>query len=448
MKDRDGGTNSRLRVDIHAKRYYTFGRTIDALVNCGQSPFNPSAFRAATTSIVLYAIAIIVSATSLLVVLSPGSLTISTNFQRDRPCVVPTVPSQVMASTYTVSANDTSAESLWLYSITESMLASATYLPPFQDDLASVCGDGVSSCSYNTSFVGPALDCIDVTNGTDFSSITSPSQPMTWNAKPFGNLTGITILSWDLEKNSLQATNCTSYNATYDVNVNLAENAAATVRVRDVNRNSALQKDDSFLYFFASLGLQQLTGECIVQLGSVGSLDCSQSLGPLFVTTAAGNLTFSDTIPHFASSFMQNTSISLLSGNIEYGIRNDTGIAANNLQSINSTCSSPITVYTYNAQRLFLAYGITLAVTVILIAYGGRLILRNGAERNLSISDLIGIALNADMLRMDKKSRRRTRIQLFATNHGEQNLLSMLTVGSTSTEVPSEELTSRREFIP
>ncbi|KLO16636.1 hypothetical protein SCHPADRAFT_201548 [Schizopora paradoxa] len=207
---------------------------IDALVNCGQSPFYPSAFRAATTSIVLYAIAIAVSATSLVVVFSPGSLTITTNFQRDKSCVVPNVPCQVMTPSFTIPANDTNDESFLLSSIIESMLASNTYLSPFQNDFSSVCGDGVPSCSYNISFAGFAFNCVDVTDGTDFSSITNPSRPVVWSAKPFGNLTGIAIQTWDLGNNALQATNCSSYNATYDVTVNLDEASEPVVLVRDV----------------------------------------------------------------------------------------------------------------------------------------------------------------------------------------------------------------------
>ncbi|KLO16658.1 hypothetical protein SCHPADRAFT_202455 [Schizopora paradoxa] len=232
-----GATFIQVFWDTLRSRSHTIEQ-IDALVNCGQSPFNPSAFRAASTSLALYAIAIVVSATSLIVVFSPGSLTISTNFQRDRSCTVPNVPSKVMDPSFALSSNDTSAESLWLYSITESMLASNTYLPPFQNDIASVCGDGVPSCSYNISFAGPAFDCVDITAATNFSSITDPSQPMVWSAKPFGNLTGITIQTWDLENNALQATNCSSYNATYDVTVNLDEASTPTVLVRDLGRTA------------------------------------------------------------------------------------------------------------------------------------------------------------------------------------------------------------------
>ncbi len=54
-------------------RSHTIGQ-IDALVNCGQSPFRPSTLRAAKTSIGLFSISLIASATALVVVLSPGFL--------------------------------------------------------------------------------------------------------------------------------------------------------------------------------------------------------------------------------------------------------------------------------------------------------------------------------------------------------------------------------------
>jgi len=64
---------------------------IDALVKCGRSPFHPSALRAVTISPRLYLISFIAPAMALIVIITPGSLTISPKLSL-RPCVVPTVP--------------------------------------------------------------------------------------------------------------------------------------------------------------------------------------------------------------------------------------------------------------------------------------------------------------------------------------------------------------------
>ncbi len=112
---------------------------------------------------------------------------------------------------------------------------------------------------------------------------------------------------------------------------------------------------------------------------------------------------------HFATSFMQNVTISMLSGNIYYGLSNDT---ATNLQYVNSTCSSLETVYVYNSARLLSAYGVTLGVTAVVIACGWRLIHRNGVEQKLVFSDIIRTALNEEMFCISGK------VQLTGANTG------------------------------
>lgn len=431
---------------------------IDALVNCGQSPFHPSAFRAATASFALYAVAVASSATALVVVLSPGALT---NSQRERPCIVPTVPHQVTASSYSF-ANTYKPST---YAFIDSMLSIGEYFPPFQDDLTNTCGNGFSSCSYNISFVGPALDCIDITNKTDFTSFLSPPnffvdfmyESTIWNATWNIGSTGISILTRDLAKGLLQATNCSAYNATYEASVYLEETVPATVHIWNVNRDTLpLQaQDTSFINYYARLGLTPLVGECFSgPLGPVTCIGPSTSTGLLFIKSATGNLTFRDTIPHFATSFIQNTSISLLSGSVDYDLSNN---PATNLQYVTSTCSSPVTVYVYNSPRLLSVYGVALVVTVVLVAHGCRLILRNGVERNLYILDLIKIALDNDLVRIRKATCTNgwTKAQLCRTVYGQQKLIIIpkptmdkADGSSEPVEVHSEELTACSEYRP
>ncbi|KLO16635.1 hypothetical protein SCHPADRAFT_201465 [Schizopora paradoxa] len=134
---------------------------------------------------------------------------------------------------------------------------------------------------------------------------------------------------------------------------------------------------------------------------------------------------------------MQNASISLLSGKIGYGINQDT-IATNNLENVSTTCSSSITTYTYNSTRLLWTYGVALAVSVIFVTYCVGLILRNGAGPKFSVSSLIGMALNSDMICAEKKLRRRTKIRLLSTDYGQRRFIPVSIVPSTLDEAPSD----------
>ncbi|KLO16639.1 hypothetical protein SCHPADRAFT_937671 [Schizopora paradoxa] len=443
-----GATFSQLFWETLRSRSHTLAQ-IDALVNCEKSPFHLSALQAAKASLTLYVVSVAISATALVVVVSPGALTVSTSAQRTRPCIVPTVPQEVASSNYDFVGGLSS-------SFLNSMLVSGTYIPPFQDDLAHTCGSGFSSCSYNVSFVGPTLDCIDITNKTDFTSFLEPhsfSEPtvltQVWNASVSLLSTSIKILSRDPAKDLVQATNCTAYNATYTVGVSLAENAIPMVQVWSVTRDNKFLLDNSFMSYYASETINQLAGNCFV--GATQTLVCNPngpSLGSLLLTTATGNFTFGDAVPHFLTSLFQNTSISLLSGVINYGFTNDT--AATNLQYVNSTCSSPVTIYSYNAIRLLLSYGAITTVATALVIVGCRLISDNGVEGNILVSDLIQIALNDDVIDIGEKTSEfgRTSFQLLRTDLEHQKLIAIPRITSRTgledpprpTKAPSDEV--------
>ncbi len=59
-------------------------RQIDALVKCGHSPFHRSALRA-TVSLQVFFVSCIASAMALIVIIVPGSLTVSSNFHVPSP---------------------------------------------------------------------------------------------------------------------------------------------------------------------------------------------------------------------------------------------------------------------------------------------------------------------------------------------------------------------------
>ncbi len=383
-------------------------RQIDALANCGQSPFHPSSLRAATTSLALFILSFIASATALIVILTPGSLTVSSDFQRSWPCTVPSVPQNVTKSDYSPS-NDAVQASDWSKSATASrILSSNSYVPPFQTNQVITCGNAIS-CSYNVSFVGLALDCVDITNQTDFTQFlnthgTSPAAPfLIWNTNSLNDSTlAITISSRDLVNGMLQATNCTPYNATYNVGVSLKENSA-TVQVWNVIMGSVVNygnwASQSFMSRFGSDAMSALSGtvfagpNAYTVAGPDVFLNVVQN-SPFFATTSTGNHTFTDTLMHFATSFTQNISISLLSGNINYDFSNDT---ETNLEDVDSTCSSSATVYIYDSSRLLSTYGVNPGAATAVVMYGCWLILRNGVEQKLLFSHVIQIALNEEM---------------------------------------------------
>ena len=137
---------------------------IDALVNCGQSPFSFSGLRAMTTSFSLFLISLIAAATAIIVVLSPGALTVHTNVHRSTPCSVPSVPQNVMSADHVMDFTYWPIDSVMM-----DILTSNTYMVPFQGDLAAVCSGGLV-CSYNLTLIGPAAQCIDTTDQTNWTS--------------------------------------------------------------------------------------------------------------------------------------------------------------------------------------------------------------------------------------------------------------------------------------
>lgn len=390
---------------------------IDALVNCGQSPYQPSALRAATTSVALFVISVIAAATSLVVVLSPGALTVSSGFERTSPCTVPSIPSAVMSSDHIFDAKDGGfpTESLMM-----ALLSSNSYIPPYQGNRAAICGNN-PSCSYNLTFFGPALDCIDITNQTNFTGSNFDSQPshgltQIWEADPFQRGYGVNITINDLVKGALQAITCTAYNATYDVTL---EGTPPSVRVRNVTMDTILPSinPEPFINSYTGVALSSLQGTILggangyTVIGGQGAY--TQQVNAFFVTTTDGNHTFSGSAIDFATSFMQNATISLLSGSIYYNLSSD---IATNLQDVSTTCSSLVDVYIYNRTRLLSTYGAALGITALIVAFGCRLILRNGREKKLIFSDVIRIALNEEMYGISGKMTDQTRVFLEGTD--------------------------------
>ncbi|KLO14355.1 hypothetical protein SCHPADRAFT_320203 [Schizopora paradoxa] len=390
-----GAALAQLLWETLCSRSHTL-QQIDAIIKCGDSPFHLSSLRAATTSFPIFLVSFIASSMALLVIITPGSLTISLDYQRTKPCSVPTVPSGVMDSLFEDSNQNLEISTL-------SILTSKSYYPPFQVDRDMACGVGASTCTYNVSFVAPALDCIDITNQTDLSFFINPE--FSDSSAPFpiyngtsnnlnykeGDIMFIEILTQDLVKGATQAINCTAHNATYEVSVNLGVDTTS-VQVWNVTLQSPLIFEPTFLSSYASEAISTLQG--VVTAGPNGYTSSefgSVQQSAFLVTTPSGNHTLSEDVLQFPISYMQNASISLLSGNVNYNFSNET---SSNLQYVNSTCSSTFTAYAYDPIRLLVPYGIALVLTALVAARGCWLIIRNGEEEKIVFSHIVQIGLN------------------------------------------------------
>jgi len=231
------GTFAQFFWEVLRARNHTIGQIV-ALVNCDHSPFRPSALRAAAASLSLFLLSFIASAMALVVIFTPGSLTVTSNFLRTRSCMVPTVPT-INQPIFEDIGDKLEDSTMGIYS-------SGSFMPPYQVDPAVACGKGAVSCSYNVSFVGAAFDCVDVTNTTDLSLLLDPHDPpsgmpfLIWDfGKPIIDDTTFTFLSQDLVKGVAQATNCTIYNATYEVGVTL-DGSVSRIQVWSIFPNSTL----------------------------------------------------------------------------------------------------------------------------------------------------------------------------------------------------------------
>lgn len=301
-------------------------------------------------------------------------------------------------------------------------------------------------CSYSVSFVGPDLDCIDISEQTDFSSLlntpltSNPAAPfLIWNGTLVDN-SYVQVLSRDLVNGVVQANNCTPRFSTYEVNVTLEGNSASA-RLWSVTR-IVEPLATNFFAAYSTLAMAQLQG--LVWAGPNGVVDAFIPQGTLqssgfFVTTSSGNHTWSDNITHVLTSYMHNLSISLLSGDVYYGFSNET---ATNLISVESTCFSTWNVYIYSSARLLLTYGLAIASSLIVIALGASLILRNGEEGKFMVSHIVELCLNETLLliRGDINGDTRVRLEQNASHPRRSSLTFQHSLGTSPRHLQSHRL--------
>ncbi len=210
---------------------------------------------------------------------------------------------------------------------------------------------------------------------------------------------GMSVLSQDLVKGVAQANNCTTYNATYEVGVTL-EGESATLQVWDVTLHSVVKIDNmtnTFISAYARDAVDMLAGPIYAGTGGYArGVSTQVQNAAFFVMTVTGNHTWSDNITDVLTSYMQNVSLSLLSGNINTGFSNET---ATNFLFVNSTCTSTFTVYVYDSVRLLSTYSVAFSIVLLTMAPGCWLILRHGAEEKLLLSHILRSALNEKLFR-------------------------------------------------
>ncbi|KLO14361.1 hypothetical protein SCHPADRAFT_320659 [Schizopora paradoxa] len=363
---------------------------IDALVKSGRGPFHSSMSRTMATAPSLLFVSLLAASMSLVVVFSPGSLTVDPASQHLGPCLVPT------------ATNLNSYDNLDMGFGPQDILSTGTYIPPWRGDF---CAKGASSCSYNISFAGAVLRCLDVTNQTDFASslnsftgdTNNDSPYLIWNGTsrwdPDGSSMKLLVSTWDLENNVKQANNCSAYQATYTAevtqNARSVEARAVDIAVDPVSAMQGSLMADMQIFIANSIGF--LSG--VVFAGPNGilqesplllSADGSLSHSRIFVTTPTGNHTWSDkNISSILTSLMQNVSLSLLSGS-----------AQQKPQFFQTSCISTWNAYAYTPNRLLLTYGTALACAILIAVPGISLIFRNGVEEMFVFSHTIKSALN------------------------------------------------------
>lgn len=385
-------------------------RRLNAVLGFKDTPANPFSWVALrhhpglSTFIICSALMILVS------VFTPGSLTVvSTPVQE--PCSANTVD----LSSAALAADDSTGIDITApgtpaartVSFVSRVIMAGAYIPP-----ASNC----TLCSYDVSFIAPALQCTNVTQEA-FGDALSPNQVLgytaVWHAETnsdaysdwlfvaSANVVGPSlsdIASSPQSQWPVIAINCTTHNATYHVNV--AQNGTASVNVNhvDIGEQLALPSGNSssFEAFFdnplnqrllalANALKTQMSGTVYYspatnQFNANSSFIAWSSIGSGSSFGAgwgwSGNL--QDVIP----DVMQNVSLSLLSGQLSLP-DNPTSAPQD------TVCTYTLLHYSYNRARLLSTYGAGIAVAALCILCGYVAIRRNARPETLEFSRIL-----------------------------------------------------------
>ncbi|KLO12642.1 hypothetical protein SCHPADRAFT_971531 [Schizopora paradoxa] len=414
---------------VRTRRYSI--QQIDALVQSGRSSLHLSMFRTMTATPLLFCVSLIAASMSLIVVLSRGALTVTSALQLSRMCLVPTAPNLVEVR----MDPDTLLSRNW-DNVCKKVLGAGTYMPPFRTE---TCAEGAATCSYNISFTGPAFKCFDISNQTDFVSTLNTSlvdinngtrsrqSGLIWSGS--WKNSSILVSTWDMVNNVMQANNCTVYLAAYKVGLALDEDfvkvQVLNIAMESIANTGGPEGDKLDTAMSAYIGAAMNALETTINVGANGDvevietykgIESSNGMLPnsgIFVTTPSGNHTWTDNMTNVLTAYMQNISISLLSGNLY-----NNGTAGDevplDLPYINSTCISTWDGYHYSPFRLLSVYGVALISTLLIAIPGILLILRNGVEEKFVLSHIVLASsnLNAQFLDVPKTTVRNPEAEL------------------------------------
>lgn len=365
-------------------------RQIDAISNCRNSIVSPTIHVAMSAALPVFVVAMFMTGLAAITIYTPSALTVSPSFSKSKECTATSIQS-IMDASY----NDIK----WpAYRV----LMSGSYLPPFNP-----CGSGIA-CQYNVTLVAPAFDCID-TSSTPIADLMATFETtleggltriwtgtMLYDAGSSGGLEA-TIIALDMERNISKTINCTAYSALYSVDVSHGTRSFANVT--DVQLLSPLEgspatSDSNFAYGYAWDAITLLNGS--VSAGPSGFMSASNNSlldsAGLFAVTPSGGHTLQDDLEVVLASYIQNVSISLLSGDIFLDATEDSI-----LRDVNTTCIFTASTYVYARGRLLFTYGVALAAVCLCVVCGRLAVTLNKTEERLIFSRILASSLNEDL---------------------------------------------------
>ncbi|KAJ6597390.1 hypothetical protein B0H10DRAFT_2325807 [Mycena sp. CBHHK59/15] len=360
-------------------------------------------------------LAVIASAAMLMAlvsVIAPGALTVSLEGFHQACNVSTSKIENANLASYYVYTNDESTTHLHnpqipALSVANRVITTGSYLPP-----PSPCG----VCSYEVSFVGASMECSNVTEGFNFTSVLlDPTDPANdqwmglWAAS-FSYDTDLSVLVATQDGNTSavrkSAVKCTAYGANYTVLVDHG-NSISTVTVQNLTIGEQL---NATMVPPVDPVLQQLNG-LAAAVGTLldGNVTYRPNYCEYFSATSPiayspilqqtddcrgsgeySNFQWPDMLEALPS-IMKNASISLLSGAYAGSAGQDY------LIPFDTTCTVTTLSYSYNPLRLLVTYGAAAIVTAICIFFGFRTVAANGKEETLKFSRLMHALSNDDL---------------------------------------------------
>ena len=396
-------------------------KQINAIVNMQKNPLSFSALRMFPSAVQFFVLALIIFSLSIISIIVPGSLTVVQNdFNGPMEvsyCDVPKVQYPYAPTLLSMDNSSTSVAGTSLPPIQKlaaKVMLLGSYLPP-----VTRCG----TCAYFTTFNAPAIECNTTSSLGQRSLITLrqdinefldpnlqpgpepnsqppaiPPQYVVWNATYAFNTTMNLQVAWDMgdfisSNSSLTGpsgfTQCTAYNATY--NVGVVQNASEWTVVPDnvVTHNQLVYPGDSSDELLSMIAIvdalaSQLQGS--VWLHAAGDVAPGGSIiGYGLGATSGGSNTAkawtwmmdpTSAIP----SIMQNISFSLLAGNV--------GALSNysTLTTVPQECFVSTLMFQYDSARLAGTYSSTALVTVLCVLLGFWAVKRNGSDESFDFS--------------------------------------------------------------